>query len=94
VGTTAVDAAAKSRYNLSVDQGAYVSSLSSGSGAAKAGIRQGDVIVKIQGQSVTSSEDVINAVRRHAPGDTISVTVNRKGTEKTFQVTLRARPNA
>ncbi|MDQ1519323.1 MAG: serine protease Do, partial [Actinomycetota bacterium] len=41
VGTTAVDAAAKSRYNLSVDQGAYVSSLSSGSGAAKAGIRQG-----------------------------------------------------
>jgi S1-C subfamily serine protease len=94
VGTQAVTSDVKDQFNLRVDQGAYVTSVSNGSAADSAGIRQGDVITKVAGKAVTSSEDVINAVRAHAPGDKISVTVNRNGTQKTVQVTLRARPNA
>jgi S1-C subfamily serine protease len=92
VGTEPVTSDLVQQRNLSVDQGAYVSSVSSGSAAAGAGIRTGDVIVKVDGDRVTSSEDVINAVRRHVPGDTISVTVDRSGSERTFAVKLRSRP--
>jgi S1-C subfamily serine protease len=77
--------------NLSVTQGAYVTSVASGSAAGKAGIRQGDVVVRIDNQAVTTSDDVINLVRRHAPGDKMTVVVNRNGTEKTFTVTLQTR---
>jgi S1-C subfamily serine protease len=94
VGTEPVTSDLVQRRNLEVDQGAYVSSVSSGSAAADAGIRAGDVIVKVDGDRVTSSEDVINAVRRHTPGDTISVTVNRSGTERTFEIKLRSRPTS
>jgi S1-C subfamily serine protease len=94
VGTQAVNSDVKDQFNLKVDQGAYVTSVSNDSAASDAGIKEGDVITKVAGKTVTSSEDVINAVRSHAPGDKISVTVNRNGSEQTLQVTLRARPNA
>ena len=94
VGTQAVDSSVKSRFGLKVDQGAYVTSVSNGSGADDAGIKQGDVIVKIGNEAVNNSEDVINDVRRHAPGDAIRVTVNRNGQTKTFSVKLGTRPGA
>jgi S1-C subfamily serine protease len=77
--------------NLPVSQGAYVTSVSPGSAAASAGLKVGDVIVRVDNTVVNTSDDVINLVRRHAPGDKISVTVNRGGTEKTVSVTLRSR---
>jgi S1-C subfamily serine protease len=92
VGTQAVNAALRDEADLAVDQGAFVSSVESGSAADAAGIRRGDVIVDVDGTAITSSEDVINAVRRHSPGDTISITIDRDGDQQTFEVTLRARP--
>jgi serine protease Do len=80
--------------NLSVTQGAYVTSVASGSAAASAGLHQGDVVVRIDNQAVTSSDDVINIVRRHAPGEKITVVVNRNGTEKTYTVTLQTRSSS
>jgi S1-C subfamily serine protease len=94
VGTQAVTSDIHDANNLSVDQGALVRTLEQGSAADHAGIRQGDVIVKVDGKSVTSSEDVINAVRSHAPGDKVTVTVDRKGSQKTFRVTLGTGPNS
>jgi serine protease Do len=91
VGTQAVTPDLKSTDNLSVDQGAFVSSVEGSSAAADAGIKRGDVIISVEGHAITSSEDVINAVRRHAPGDTISVTIDRDGHKQTFDVKLRAR---
>jgi len=94
VSTQAVTADVRDANNLSVDQGAYVRDVENGSAADRAGIREGDVIVEADGERVTSSEDVINAVRRNAPGDTISVTVDRDGEQQTFEVELRSRPDA
>jgi S1-C subfamily serine protease len=91
VGTQAVTPDLKSSNDLSVDQGAYVSNVEGSSAAAQAGIKQGDVITSVEGHAITSSEDVINAVRRHAPGDTISVTVDRDGHQQTYDIKLRAR---
>jgi serine protease Do len=83
----------KNQNDLSVDQGAYVVSVEPNSAADRAGIREGDVITNIDGSTATSSEDVINAVRRNAPGDRIVVTVDRNGDERTVEVELRARAN-
>ena len=50
----------------------------SGSGADKAGIKNGDVIVEVDGSKVTSVEDVAGEVRQHSPGDQIDVVIVRE----------------
>ena len=80
--------------NLHVDAGAYVAVVTPGAGAARAGLRKGDVMVEVDGQRVTSNDDVIRIVREHRPGDTLTVVVLRGGARKTFTVTLGDLPNA
>lgn len=88
VSCTTINSQLASRYNLPVDSGAYVSQLSSGSAAANAGIQQGDIITKVGDTSISSSTDLILAIRSHSVGDTVSITYNRNGTETTVDVTL------
>lgn len=76
------------RNNLSVNQGAYVAEVTSGSPAEQAGIQQGDIITAIDGDEITSSDGVVLAVRSHNVGDTVSVTLMRGTREMTVQVTL------
>jgi putative serine protease PepD len=52
----------------------------------------GDVITAIDGQSMTSSEAVQQAIDSHHPGDKISITYWRKGESHTANVTLATRP--
>jgi S1-C subfamily serine protease len=63
-------------------------------GAQQAGIRRGDVMIEVDGQRVRSNDDVVRIVRRHRPGDTISVLLVRNDQAKTFKVTLGDLPNA
>ncbi|WP_307740147.1 trypsin-like peptidase domain-containing protein [uncultured Parolsenella sp.] len=77
-----------SRAGLSVNQGAYVAEVTSGSPADKAGIKQGDVITAIDGEEITSSDGVVLAVRSHNVGDTVSVTLVRGSQTQTLSVTL------
>jgi len=67
---------------------ARVQAVSSGGPAAKAGIRAGDIIVKVGDQSTAGSEAVIAAIRAHQPGDRVGVTVLRDGAKKTMTVVL------
>ena len=76
------------RYNLASDYGAYVQEVAAGSGAENAGIEAGDIIIAFDGEKVASSTDLTLDVREHNPGDTVTVTVNRNGEEKSFDVTL------
>ena len=73
---------------MSADSCAYVSAITDGTGAADSDLQIGDIITKIDGKTVTSPTDVTLEIRAHKPGDTISVTVNRNGEEKSFDVTL------
>ena len=77
-----------SRFGLSTDEGAYINSISANGPAAKAGLQEGDVIVKVDGETITSASDLVLAVRSHNPGDKVSVTYIRDGKEGTAEVTL------
>ncbi|RNL72624.1 S1C family serine protease [Streptomyces sp. I6] len=63
-------------------------SVITGGPAAKAGIRPGDVITKVDGQRVHSGEELIVKIRAHRPGDRLELTVLRDGGERTRTVTL------
>jgi putative serine protease PepD len=68
--------------------GALVAAVTSGSPAAKAGIQQGDVITKVGSKNVTGSSDLVAAVQAGKPGDQLTLTLTRDGSEKQVTVTL------
>jgi putative serine protease PepD len=70
--------------SLSSDQPA----VSPGGPAAKAGLKDGDIIVAVDGEKVTTADELIVAIRRHAPGDTLTLTYLRGGGRSTVTLTL------
>lgn len=66
--------------------GAQVVSVTPGSGADAAGLREGDLIVSAQGETVTSTEDLREVIARYQAGDTITVEFRRDG--ETFAVSV------
>ena len=73
---------------LSSVHGALVSDVTPGGPAAKAGVKPGDVILKLNGQEITSSNDLRNRVSAMAPGTTVALDVQRNGTKQTLTATL------
>jgi S1-C subfamily serine protease len=78
---------------LSTSNGATVEDVTSGSPAAKAGIKAGDTITAINGAPVTSSDALGLLVKAHAAGDQVTVTwSDSNGSQHTARVTLVAGP--
>lgn len=81
-------------YDLPVSSGAYVYSPSQYSSvvvngpAAKAGLKEKDIITKINGIAVGKSGSVSTLIGEYAPGDTVQLTVIRDGKERAVNVTL------
>jgi putative serine protease PepD len=75
-------------------RGAAVASVSSGSPAADAGIRQGDVLTAVAGKQIGTPDDVVAALAGRSPGDHVDVRLMRDGAEETVSVTLGSRPGA
>jgi putative serine protease PepD len=73
--------------------GAQITTVVGGSPAEKAGLKAGDVITSIDGNAITSADDLTSQVGAHKPSDTITVTVTRNGSSKDIQVTLGVRPS-
>jgi len=61
------------------------------SAAAKAGIKPGDVILKIDQEKTNSSPILQEIIANHRPGDKVVVLLDRKGTQKEVTVTLNDR---
>lgn len=59
-------------------EGVYVASVVDGSGAAKAGIQQGDVITAIDGNTVTSMNELQSELDSYSAGNTVTITVSRQ----------------
>lgn len=84
------------QYNLSVKSGAYVYSgsgktaVASGSPAEKAGIKDKDVITKVNDIEIGSDGALSTLLGEYAPGDTVTLTLLRDGKEQTVKVTLTA----
>ena len=76
-----------------VKQGVLVSAVTTGSPAASAGVRAGDVITAVNGQSVSNSADVTRALRQGS-GDSVEISVTRDKKSLSLKTTLPARPRA
>ncbi|MFO0982950.1 MAG: PDZ domain-containing protein, partial [Planctomycetota bacterium] len=70
------------------DGGAHVASLVRGSPADQAGLRDGDVITRVDGQPIGSADDLVNAIASQSPGTTVKLRVRRDGKSQTISVTL------
>ncbi|HKG66429.1 MAG TPA: trypsin-like peptidase domain-containing protein [Solirubrobacteraceae bacterium] len=64
-----------------------------GAPAQKAGLRPGDVILRVDDRTITTASDLGEAVNAHKPGDTVKVEVQRNGSRETLNVTLGTRPS-
>ncbi len=70
--------------------GALIQSVVSGGPADTAGLRQGDVIVALDGKAITSFDGLIAGLSTHQPGQKVAVTYVRSGARHTTTVTLSA----
>jgi serine protease Do len=72
--------------------GVLVASVERGSPAARAGMRQGDLVVAVNGERIESSRSLIRAVAALPPGSGVRLTVRRQGREIEIPVTVGRRP--
>jgi serine protease Do len=87
------------QFNLSVKRGAYIAppqdaqpSIIPGSPADKAGLKEKDVIVKVNDTPINETTSLSSALGKFQVGDTATLTVNRGGKEQQIKVTLEAAP--
>ncbi len=93
VSTQTVTPAISAQLGLAVEAGALVRQLAPGGPSQKAGIAVGDVIIGIGDRSISSTEEVGEALQDLAPGDRVGVAVvHADGGEELIDVTLGARP--
>lgn len=69
-------------------KGVYVADVVDGGAAEKAGIKKGDVILKVNGTEVNSSSRLQEEVGRNKPGDKVTITIRRKSEVKDIEATL------
>ncbi|HET8784681.1 MAG TPA: trypsin-like peptidase domain-containing protein [Candidatus Limnocylindrales bacterium] len=95
------------KYNLAVSRGVIVESVTSESGADKAGLRAGktrvvmagetfvlggDIIVSFDGKKISTIEELRDAVAAHKPGDKVKVVIFRGANRTSVTVTLGRQP--
>lgn len=87
-------------YGLSINRGAYVASavitgtdpIIDGGPADKAGLKEGDIITKIDGVAIDQDNSLSALVNKHTVGDKVELTVFRGDSETTIEATLGAAP--
>ena len=92
VSTQTVTATAAAQAGLSVDHGEYVVQVTQGGPAEAAGVKEGDVILSIDGQSIDAQHSFVDLLFSHQPGDVVSVKIQRGSKEMTIKLTLGERP--
>ncbi len=75
-------------YGVSETEGVYVAGIEKGSGADKGGIKEGDIIKKIDGYKIAKFADLAGYLGSKRPNDVVDVTVLRDGDAKVIPVTL------
>jgi serine protease Do len=80
-------------YNLAVNTGALITSITSGGPADKAGLRPGDVITKMDDKDISTTEDLISAIGSHQVGDHVEITYHRGNAQKVATATLGESPS-
>ena len=81
------------RYNLAVNSGAYIyaesgNAIVSNGPASQSGLKQGDIITKINDETIGTTAGLGSTIGQYRPGDVVTVTFLRDGKEQTTRVTL------
>jgi serine protease Do len=86
--------------NLKTTEGAWLKgntdqpSIISGGPAEKAGLKDGDVIIKVNGDKVTATVSIQSLIGKYQPNEKVTLTIERDGKEKTVGLTLGEAPAA
>lgn len=85
-------------FNLDVEKGAYLAPSRQGptilpdSPAEKAGLKEKDIILRVNGQEIVQGRSLASLIGRHKVGDEVTLTIIRDGKEQTIKVKLEASP--
>ena len=83
-----LNSAVSKELGVTETQGFYISKVSKNSGAEKAGLGKGDIIVKLDEQNISTYADLSGYINTKRPNDVIKVTYIKEGKTKTVPVTL------
>ncbi len=93
--------AIQQRFELATDQGAWLKATTSakqavqnGSPADKAGLKEGDIITKVNGEKVDQDNPLASRLSKYKVGETIEITYLRDGKEATTKATMEVAPDA
>lgn len=89
-----IDADIAAQENLPAQHGALIGQVQAGGPASAAGMKDGDIIIAVDGTQLGDSNSLRQVLMQHKPGDTVKLDVLRDGTPMTFEVTLTTRPEA
>lgn len=81
------------RFDIDVESGVIVLSITADSPAEAAGLREGDLVVRIDGDEIRIVEDLLSRLRENAPGDRVTLEIVRDGDRREIEVTLEDRPD-
>ncbi len=91
VGVTLATANGTKAAQYGRSGGAYVQSIVPGAAADKAGLRQGDIITAVDGETIDGHAAFIEIKDSHKAGDTVTLTVDREGKSITLELTFDER---
>jgi serine protease Do len=83
-----VGTVSEAAHQYGVPQGATLETVAPGGAAARAGLKEGDIITAVDGVKVTSSSEFITAMEKYKAGDRIVLDIYREGTTTTASVVL------
>ena len=86
-----VTAEIASAMGIAAEQGALVAKVEKGSEADKAGVKEGDVVIKLNGENILGASDLRNRIGLMGVGTKVSLEIIRKGDHKTIQATIGKR---
>ena len=73
--------------------GVQITQVRASTPASKAGLKTGDVIVRLNGKKVTNASELSQSIDSHRPGNTVTLTYTRNGSTHTVSVKLAVRPS-
>ena len=98
LGIKAADLTTEAIQMYNMPAGAFLTQVTEGGAADNAGIKKGDIIVKLDGQKVSGKDDLVSKLQYYESGETIEVVIARAESgeykEQTVEVTLGSKPSS
>lgn len=96
MGIKAADLTTEAIQMYNMPAGAFLTEVTPGGAADKAGIKKGDIVVKLDGQKVSGKNDLVDKLQYYESGETVEVVIARANNgeykEETVEVTLGIKP--